>query len=135
LNKYKLLEVKGHTRVLGDPKDKDKELVKDKEAIGKNLPGKPFPENAPEPSRDFIGAISESIYRVKLNHVTPEQILDYWKSWKVLYLTGDNFYNSASEVHKHFGNVCKGQDWKKVSTDVKPTKHKSAQELLAQRGL
>jgi hypothetical protein len=107
LNKYNLLENKGHTSPLQGAKDMDKDKEKDKEGgmgglvVGGIFPGEEsltwqLPEIKIGSAIQFF-----SIAKQKKN-VSEETIKGLWEVFKVKEFTGKNWYRNRDDTYRHF---------------------------------
>lgn len=82
----------------------------------KEFPKNPHADDLNGLPEQKVNAAIESIWRTQSNKITQEDILSMWNVFKIQNITGDKFYNNENDVHSHFLNWIKKQDFKKRPT-------------------
>lgn len=72
---------------------------------------RPKPEDVTELPSDKIESAKLLVYHTKRMTLTDEQIFGMWDAFKLQNLNGEKFYQTPSEVHSHFINWIKKQNF------------------------
>jgi len=100
-------------------KDKDKDIIVVEEIVDTtargikppstaafSFPGKPLPEDVPDPPPAKVQSVRERQYQLGHGKIDEADVLAYWKSWLENEATGERYYANASDVHTKFFYHC-----------------------------
>lgn len=102
----------------GNPgRERNKERIIGKEE-GKEFPTFPLPSDMNGLPEIKIGGVIELIWHTKNLKITNDKVLGLWNVFKIQNLTGKKFYADESDVHSHFINWIKKQDFEKIKSII-----------------
>jgi hypothetical protein len=146
LKKYGLYEgyLKGSLRVKEQEEEQEEEADQEEGGAGETFNTMPRAGNVGELPEEKVNATIELVRITKKQVVTALQVTEMWGVFKIQNLTGKKYYADVGDVHSHFINWIKKQDFTNGSTNKNGSGNKQtagavsflerAQAKLAARG-